>query len=144
MRILLVWFELVGCLMQRALEMFGIAKIGQDFHPKRSVKRRSFDLWITINWRWFMACKFHHIQFSLQICIVLQTYVFQIIFIGLWFVHSRIWDTTKEAFMVDLVKIILANWQLYTWQYVQFAQNAVAHYQSANGLSLKSITESFS
>jgi hypothetical protein len=30
--------------MQRALEMFGLGKIGQDFHPKSSVKRRSFDL----------------------------------------------------------------------------------------------------
>jgi hypothetical protein len=26
-----------------------IAKFGQDLHPKRSVKRRSFDLWIIMN-----------------------------------------------------------------------------------------------
>jgi hypothetical protein len=69
--------------MQKALEMFGKTKIGQDFHSKKSVKRRSFDLWIIINWIWFMANKFHHIQFSFQICIVFQTYVFQIMFIGL-------------------------------------------------------------
>jgi hypothetical protein len=30
--------------MQKALEMFGKTKIGQDFHSKKSVKRRSFDL----------------------------------------------------------------------------------------------------
>ncbi len=42
------------------------------------------------------------------------------------------------------MKIILANWQLYIWQYVQFAQNAMAHYQSANGVSLTSINESSS
>ncbi len=60
------------------------------------------------------------------------------------YVHFRIWSTTKEAFIIDLVKIILANWQLYIWQYVQFAQNAMAHYQSANGLSLTSINESSS
>jgi hypothetical protein len=46
---------------------------------KRTMKMRSFDLWITMNWRWFMASKFHHIQFSLRICIMLQTCVFQII-----------------------------------------------------------------
>jgi hypothetical protein len=27
--------------MQRALKMFGIAKIGQDFHPKSSMKKES-------------------------------------------------------------------------------------------------------
>ncbi len=45
--------------------------------------RRSFYLWITMNWRWFVDDKFHHIQFSFQICILLQTCVFQIILIGL-------------------------------------------------------------
>jgi hypothetical protein len=66
-----------------ALEMFRIAKMEQDLHIKRVWKRKSFDLWITMNWRWFMANKFHHIQFSLQICIMLQTCVFQIILIRL-------------------------------------------------------------
>jgi hypothetical protein len=69
--------------MQRALEIFRIAKIGQDLHPERSVKWRSFDLWITMNWKRFMADKFHHIQFSLQICIVCLTCVSKIILIGL-------------------------------------------------------------
>jgi len=50
---------------------------------KKECEKRSFDLWITMNWKWFMASKFHHIQFSLQIYIVLQTCVFQTIFIGL-------------------------------------------------------------
>jgi hypothetical protein len=60
------------------------------------------------------------------------------------YVQFKIWHTTKEAFIIDSMKIILANWQLYTWQYVQFAQKAMAHYKSANGLSLKSISENFS
>jgi len=59
------------------------------------------------------------------------------------YVHLKIQCTTKEAFIVDLMKIILANQQLYTYQYVQFAKNAMAHYKSANELSLKSINESF-
>jgi len=45
------------------------------------------------------------------------------------YVCFRIWGTTNERFTVDFVKIILANWQIYTWQCVQFAQNAMAHYQ---------------
>ncbi len=65
----LIWASKVS--YQKALKMFGIAKIRQDLHLKRSVKRRSFDLCITMNWRWFMAGKFHHIEFSFQICIAL-------------------------------------------------------------------------
>jgi hypothetical protein len=38
----LIW--LVRSPIRRALKMFKIAKIGQDLHPKRSRKRRSFDL----------------------------------------------------------------------------------------------------
>ncbi len=91
-----------------------IVKIGQDFHLKRTVKRRSFELWITMNWKWFMADKFHHIQFSLQICIVLQTCVFQTIPLVCVYVHFKIRCTTEEVFIVDSMKIILANWQLYT------------------------------
>ncbi len=60
------------------------------------------------------------------------------------YVHFKIWCTTKEAFIVDSMKIIFAKWQLYTWQYVQFAKNAMAHYKSAKWLLLKSISESFS
>jgi hypothetical protein len=37
--------------MQKALKMFGIAKIKQDFHLKRSVKKKSFQLCIIMNWR---------------------------------------------------------------------------------------------
>jgi hypothetical protein len=124
--------------MQRSLEMFGIPKIEQDLHPKRSMKRRSFYLWITMNWKWFMASKFHHIQCSLQIWIVLQTCVSKIILIGLCICLFM----TKEAFIIDFVKVILANLQIYTWQCVQSAQNAIAHYQNTNGLSLKFISES--
>jgi hypothetical protein len=46
------------------------------------------------------------------------------------YVDFKIWGITKEAFIVDSMKIILANSQLYTWQYVQFAQNAMAHYHN--------------
>ncbi len=69
--------------MQRALKMLGKVEIQQDFHRKRNAKRRSLYLWITMSWRWFMVNKFHHIQFSLQICIMFQTCVFKIILIGL-------------------------------------------------------------
>jgi hypothetical protein len=43
------FLDLAKSLMQRALEMFGIAKIGQDFHPKGAWKGDHFDLWITMN-----------------------------------------------------------------------------------------------
>ncbi len=52
-----------------------MTKIKQDFHLKNSVKKSSFDLCITMNWRWFMAGKFHHNLFSFQTCIALQTCV---------------------------------------------------------------------
>jgi hypothetical protein len=61
-----------------------------------------------------MVDKFHHIQFSLQICIVLQTCVFQIILISLCVCPFRIQGTTKKAFTTNLVRIILANQQSYT------------------------------
>ncbi len=77
----LIWVNKVSYAM--GLEMFRIAKILQDLYPKSIMKSRSFDLWTNMNWRWFMANKFHHIQFSLQICIMLQTCGFQTIFIGL-------------------------------------------------------------
>jgi hypothetical protein len=51
-------------------------------------------------------------------------------------------ELLPRNFIVDLVKMILANWQIHTLQYVQFAQYAMAHYQNTNGLSLKSINES--
>jgi hypothetical protein len=35
---------------------------------------------------------------------------------------------------VDVVKTILANWQLHTRQYVQFAQNVTTFYESPNRL----------
>ncbi len=49
-------------------------------------------------------------------------------------VHRRIQGTSKEAFVVDVVKTILANWQLHTRQYVQFAQNVTTFYESPNRL----------
>jgi len=36
------------------------------------------------------------------------------------YVHFRIWNTIKEVFIVDVIKTILVNWHLYTWQYAQF------------------------
>jgi hypothetical protein len=77
----LIWVNKVSC--AEGFNLFGTTKIGWDFQPKRSVKRRSFNLWITVNKKWFIASKFYHIQFSFQICIVLKTCIFQIIFIGL-------------------------------------------------------------
>jgi len=50
------------------------------------------------------------------------------------YVHLRIWNMSKEAFIADVVKTILANWHLYTWQYVQLAHNATTHYHNVNGL----------
>jgi hypothetical protein len=38
----LIWVNKVS--YAKGLKDFGIGKIGQDFHPKRNVKRRSFDL----------------------------------------------------------------------------------------------------
>jgi hypothetical protein len=37
--------------MQKALKTFGIAKITQDLHLKRGVKKKSFQLCIIMNWR---------------------------------------------------------------------------------------------
>jgi hypothetical protein len=37
------------------------------------------------------------------------------------YVHFRIQNTSKEVFVVNVVKTILANWHLYTRQYAQFA-----------------------
>jgi hypothetical protein len=50
------------------------------------------------------------------------------------YVHLRIQGTSKEAFVVDVVTTILANWQLHTRQYVQFAQNVTTFYQTSNKL----------
>jgi hypothetical protein len=52
-----------------------------------------------------MISKFPHIQFSLQICIVFPK-LYSLVYV---YVHFRIQSTSKEAFIVDLVKIILAN-----------------------------------
>jgi hypothetical protein len=79
---------LVRSLMQKVLEMFGITKIGQDLHPQRNMKRRSFDLWINMNWKWFMAGKFHHIQFSLQKFVLCFKHVFPKLYH--WFVCMSI------------------------------------------------------
>jgi len=49
-------------------------------------------------------------------------------------VHLKIQGTSKEAFIMDVVKTVLVNWQLHTRQYVQFAQNVMALYQTANEL----------
>jgi len=38
------------------------------------------------------------------------------------------------VFITNVVKIVLANQHLYTWQYVQLPQNVTANYQNANGL----------
>jgi hypothetical protein len=110
---------------------------------KKECEKKSFNLWITMNWKWFMTGKFHHIQFSFQICVVLQKHVFSKLYsLVCVYIHFRIRHTTKEAFIIHSMKIILVNWQLYTWQYVQFAQNVIARYKSANGLPLKFISES--
>ncbi len=50
------------------------------------------------------------------------------------YVHLKTWGTSKEAFVVDVVKTILANWQLHTRQYVQFAQNVTTLYHIPNRL----------
>jgi hypothetical protein len=44
------------------------------------------------------------------------------------YVHIKIWSMSKEAFVADVVKTVLVNWQLHTWEYVQFAQNVTALY----------------
>jgi len=75
----LVWANKVFC--AKDFNLFEIVEIERGLHPKRNMKRKSLDLRITMNYRWFMASKFHHIKFSFQICIVLQTCIFQIIFI---------------------------------------------------------------
>ncbi len=133
----LIWISKV-C-YARALKMFGRAKIGQDLHPKGKWKGDCLiyelawiedDSWlvssITFNFHFKFALCFKHVFFKLYslVCV---------------YVHLKIQGTTKKAFVVNLMKIILTNWQLYMWQYVQFTQTTVAHYHSANGLSVKFI-----
>ncbi len=93
----------------RALEMFGITKIGQDFHPKEVWKGDHLtcellwigdDSWpvsfITFNFHFKFALCFKHVFSKLYswVCV---------------YVHFRIHGTTKDAFVDNLVKIILAK-----------------------------------
>jgi len=50
------------------------------------------------------------------------------------YVHVKIWNAFKEVFIANVVKIVLANQHLYTWQYVQLPQNVTTNYQNVNGL----------
>jgi len=51
-----------------------------------------------------------------------EIYVGKLYLLVYVYVHLRIRSTSKEAFVMDVVKIVLVNWQLHTRQYVQFAQ----------------------
>jgi len=59
------------------------------------------------------------------------------------YVHFRIQSTTNEAFIIDsednFGKLAFINMTI-----CSICTNAMAHYQSVNGLSLKSISESSS
>jgi hypothetical protein len=50
------------------------------------------------------------------------------------YVHLKIWNAFKEVFIANVVKMVLANQHLYTWQYVQLPHNVLTNYQNANGL----------
>ncbi len=50
------------------------------------------------------------------------------------YVHLKIQNTSNETFIMDAMKIVLANWHLRTRQYAQLAHNATTHYHNVNGL----------
>jgi hypothetical protein len=81
-----------------------------------------------------MVDKWSHIQFSFESCIMFETFVGKLYSLIYVYVHLKIWNTSKEAFITNAVKIILANWHLYTQQYTQLAHNVTTHYQNVNGL----------
>jgi hypothetical protein len=104
----LIWISKVCYAM--ALKMFGRAKIGQDLHLKGKWKGDCLtyelpwigdDSWlvssITFNFHFKFAFCFKHVFSKLYslVCV---------------YVHFKIWGTTKEAFVVNLMKIILTNW----------------------------------
>jgi hypothetical protein len=68
-----------------------------------------------MNWRWFIVDKFHHIQFSFQICKLRFKHVFsKLNSLVCVYVHFKIRDTTKQAFIVDSMKIIFDKLAIYT------------------------------
>jgi hypothetical protein len=135
----LIWANKV--FYARALKMFRIAKMEWDLHLKESWK--GDHLICELPWigddSWSISAIIFNFHFKFALCF---KHVFSKLY-SLLCVYFQFWirSITKKAFIVNLVKIILANWQLYTWQYFQFAQTIMTHYHSANGLSLKSINE---
>jgi len=108
----LIWTNKV--FYARALEMFRIAKMEQDLHLKGAWKGDHLtcelpcigdDSWpissITFNFHFKFALCFKHVFSKLysSVCV---------------YFHFSIRSTTKKAFIVNSVKMILANWQLYT------------------------------
>ncbi len=43
----LIWTNKVSCV--KDFNVFGIVEIGRGLHPKRNMKKKSLDLWITMN-----------------------------------------------------------------------------------------------
>ncbi len=55
----------------------------------------------------------------------------------------KIHGTTMKEFVGDVIKIAMANRQLFTWHHnVQTAHDAMTHYQEAKGISFASSSDS--
>ncbi len=92
----------------RALEMFGITKIGEDLHPKGTWKRDHLICelpWIGDD-SWLVSSIAFNFHFKFVLCfkhVVSKLYSLLCVY-----VHFRIQNTTKDTFIDNLVKIILA------------------------------------
>jgi hypothetical protein len=45
----------------------------------------------------------------------------------------RVWSTTKEVFVIDVMDATLGNWRVFTQQHAQDAKVSLARYKKANG-----------